>query len=462
MNTTSTSTVLALGLLLAAAPCASAQAGPTLTVPTDHPTIQAAIAAAPSQATILVLPGTYSEVLDLQGKEVQLRSVAGPSLTVIDGAAGNDAVITANSGETLATCVSGFTLRGGAGKPFASSYGFDHYGGGVYVGGASSLRVEDCWILENGIGTGTFAGGVFAGGAGSHAEVRGCLIADNFAWASGGATLVDGDATMHLEHCTVTGNSANSWSFGHQGGVSMANGGDVTLSGCIVWGNAGFQIRAFGGVYSSGTSAICNYGCVQGGFAGVGNIGSNPLFVSEATGNFQLQSSSPCIDAGDPAATLDPDGTRADMGCFAFDQGLQVVATATVFGAGCGAPALALTPVDAPVAGTLGSAVVTNAPSTVGGVAIGWNNTTLGGLPVFPLSLAYLGMPGCDLLHSNDLFGLPVTSSTSGTLDFAYAVPTAPGLLGQHVYLQAYCYAPGANPLEVIVSNGVDWLIGNQ
>lgn len=30
------------------------------------------------------------------------------------------------------------------------------------------------------------------------------------------------------------------------------------------------------------------------------------------------------------------------------------------------------------------------------------------------------------------------------------------------VYIQAYCFAPGVNPLQVIVSNGIDWLIGDQ
>ena len=33
-----------------------------------------------------------------------------------------------------------------------------------------------------------------------------------------------------------------------------------------------------------------------------------------------LQPNSPCIDAGDPNSELDPDGTRADMGAFYYDQ----------------------------------------------------------------------------------------------------------------------------------------------
>ncbi|RJP78879.1 MAG: hypothetical protein C4524_06035, partial [Candidatus Zixiibacteriota bacterium] len=53
--------------------------------------------------------------------------------------------------------------------------------------------------------------------------------------------------------------------------------------------------------------------------AGTGNLSSNPLFVN-AAGDFHLQPASPCIDAGDPASPLDPDGTRTDMGAFYFDQ----------------------------------------------------------------------------------------------------------------------------------------------
>lgn len=46
----------------------------------------------------------------------------------------------------------------------------------------------------------------------------------------------------------------------------------------------------------------------------------DPLF-EEGTGNCHLQSSSPCIDAGDPSLPLDPDGTIADMGALYYNQG---------------------------------------------------------------------------------------------------------------------------------------------
>ena len=46
----------------------------------------------------------------------------------------------------------------------------------------------------------------------------------------------------------------------------------------------------------------------------------NPLFVNSENEDFTLQPTSPCIDTGDPNSELDPDGTRADMGAFYYDQ----------------------------------------------------------------------------------------------------------------------------------------------
>jgi hypothetical protein len=51
-----------------------------------------------------------------------------------------------------------------------------------------------------------------------------------------------------------------------------------------------------------------------------GNIDTDPLFRDPDNGDFRLTADSPCIDAGDPEAELDPDGTTADMGAFYFHQ----------------------------------------------------------------------------------------------------------------------------------------------
>jgi len=53
-----------------------------------------------------------------------------------------------------------------------------------------------------------------------------------------------------------------------------------------------------------------------------GNMATDPAFVAAASGDFHLQSTSACIDAGDPAFT-DPDGSRADMGEYAGPYAVQ-------------------------------------------------------------------------------------------------------------------------------------------
>ncbi len=50
-----------------------------------------------------------------------------------------------------------------------------------------------------------------------------------------------------------------------------------------------------------------------------GDIETNPLLRDGRDNDLRLQAISPCIDAGDPDADDDPDGTRSDMGAFYFD-----------------------------------------------------------------------------------------------------------------------------------------------
>ena len=59
---------------------------------------------------------------------------------------------------------------------------------------------------------------------------------------------------------------------------------------------------------------------IEGGWEGEGNIDADPQFTDPENGDFTLQFTSPCIDAGDPNSPLDPDGTRADIGAYPFFQ----------------------------------------------------------------------------------------------------------------------------------------------
>ncbi|NQU04734.1 MAG: T9SS type A sorting domain-containing protein [Calditrichaeota bacterium] len=53
--------------------------------------------------------------------------------------------------------------------------------------------------------------------------------------------------------------------------------------------------------------------------AGEGSISVDPRFVNADSGDFHLQSDSPCIDTGDPDFPNDPDDSRSDMGAFVYE-----------------------------------------------------------------------------------------------------------------------------------------------
>ena len=45
---------------------------------------------------------------------------------------------------------------------------------------------------------------------------------------------------------------------------------------------------------------------------------ADPYFVGASDRNFYLRSDSPCIDAGNPKSSYDPDGSRSDIGAHFF------------------------------------------------------------------------------------------------------------------------------------------------
>jgi hypothetical protein len=72
-----------------------------------------------------------------------------------------------------------------------------------------------------------------------------------------------------------------------------------------------------------GTGAFtANYCLAETALTGSHNIVGDPLFVNYGTQDYHLQESSPCIDAGSPNTPIDPDGTRADLGSFYYEQSL--------------------------------------------------------------------------------------------------------------------------------------------
>ena len=213
-------------------------------------------------------------------------------------------------------------------------------GGGIYLGftGTTAL-VEDCVITGNTVSEGARGGGIYIGIP--NAVVRRCLIAHNTGYGNGGMIAITG-AGVHvsvafqgrLERCTIVSNDVvNGSVFGDNwGGVF----GIATLVDCIVRGNDEVQVDL---------GASASFSNVQGGFLGLGNIDADPLFVSEASGDYCLLAGSPCVDAGDPAGALDPDCTRADLGALPFQH------ANTILRNGSGANRVGFTSLTPPVVG---------------------------------------------------------------------------------------------------------------
>lgn len=172
-----------------------------LKVPSEYTTIQAAIDGAQDGSIIVVSQGTYKETLNLDGKNIEIRS-ADPqdptvvAATIISGEDGDDSVITIRNCN-IGVAINGFTITKGKGK-LAVDW---RSGGGIYIKDSS-------------------------------ATIGFCVIENNEA-DGGGGVYVEG--TLSLQNNTISGNSAQS-----TGGGLLLFGGKHTIEGNkIIYNTAG-------------------------------------------------------------------------------------------------------------------------------------------------------------------------------------------------------------------------------
>jgi len=162
-------------------------------VPSDHPTIQAAIEAAQPGDEVIVAPGVFHERINLLGKAITVRSLAGPARTAIDGG-GADVVVRCVSGESRNSVLQGFTLQGGISEA----------GGGLRIDN-SSPAVLDCVFFGN---ESTSWGGGGALIRNGEPLFRDCTFQGNTA-ANGGAILTRGTGTLTIERSAFIDNIAS-------------------------------------------------------------------------------------------------------------------------------------------------------------------------------------------------------------------------------------------------------------
>jgi len=256
----------------------------TLDVPLTCPTIQAAINGAQDGDVVLVAPGVYIENLDFIGKKIQVKGAQGPSKTKIDG---NHAgcVVSFLNNETLDAIIEGFYITNG----------YAYSGAGICCNHASAtIRnniIADNYAYNSGGGISCYYS--------SNVIMHDNIVRDNVAEWSGGGFNVKFSQSEILRN-TVYGNLAGkrgggvrfaSGSFCMENNVIFNNwaryGGGVTV-GCdpstmmnnLIYGN----VASFygGGIHATGLFPINSNNTVYGNKANVGGGGIS--FGYTATG----------------------------------------------------------------------------------------------------------------------------------------------------------------------------------
>ncbi|HIJ69774.1 MAG TPA: hypothetical protein HPP87_00250 [Planctomycetes bacterium] len=339
-------TICFLGLLIAGSAGAAVHY-----VPTDYPTIQAAIDAASGGDSIVINPGTYSGPgnysISFKGKAITVQSTdpGDPyvvNTTVIDcqGSPSTRGFVF-HSGETSDSKLTGLTITGG-----------DNFlGGGIYCYNSSSPAISKCVITAN---SAVFGGAVAVGNNNSQPTISACTITENSAMVGGGAIYCIGSGPRFesciiagnfaprggavyshnpgnsiIANCTITSNAASVWG----GAFYCFASGNMDISNCILWDNtASSASEMMVGNVGAPASVSISYCDIQGLSAGVvansgstvnwgqGNIDLDPMFVSGGQmdsitkvytkGNYHLTEDSPCIDAGNPSFVA---GTQIDI-----------------------------------------------------------------------------------------------------------------------------------------------------
>ncbi len=189
--------------------------------------IQSAIDAASNGDTLIVMPGTYYENLDLKGKAITLRSVdpTDPdivSATIIDGSS-SGSVISCVSGEARDTVISGFLITNGSGTMY-DTYN-EYCGGGMYISSSSPI-VSYCAF--SGISTG-YGAGIFCDS--SSPVIDNCTFYDNAAEDAGGGVYNLRESPL-ISNCIFTNNTAN----GAGGGIRNLRA-SATVRNCTFTNN---------------------------------------------------------------------------------------------------------------------------------------------------------------------------------------------------------------------------------
>lgn len=193
-------------------------------------------------------------------------------------------------------------------KSFAEDAGYNK-GGGMY-NYLSSPAVTGCTFSKN---IADFGGAIL--NEQSSAKISGSIFSDNSAeesgggienWASSpvitnclftknsavnGGAITNSSSSSLILNCTFSANEASS------GGGIINYRSSPKITNCILWGNTASEDGD--SIFDFESYPEVTFSDVEGSYIGKGNINSDPLFVDPENGDFHLQVSSPCVNAGD-------------------------------------------------------------------------------------------------------------------------------------------------------------------
>jgi len=254
-------------------------AGTTIGAP--FKTIGKAVTVVAAGNTVLVMPGTYPEYVNM----TTAAGTAGNPIT-FKGYTDGGAVIIDAAGKTHGIrCTQAYIIWDGFGIKNSN-------GNGILLTGttANNCEARNCVIY------GCNAEGIRLYGP-DNVKIADCLIYNNDLDGIGNVNSSDGTT---IDRCTIYGNSND--------GINFATS-DATIRDCIIVGNTLWGIDT-----ASGCAIDIDYSDVwnntSGSYDDLGRItvgghciSSDPLFVNPASSDFHLQSGSPCkntaYDGGD-------------------------------------------------------------------------------------------------------------------------------------------------------------------